>query len=43
MPVRLEVATGPDLVLNSVLIEVDEETGRARRVQRVDREFSDDQ
>ncbi len=43
MPVRLEVATGPDLILNSVLIEVDEETGRARRVQRVDREFSDDQ
>jgi hypothetical protein len=43
MPVRLEVASGPDLILNSVLIEVDEETGRARRVQRVDREFSDDQ
>jgi 2',3'-cyclic-nucleotide 2'-phosphodiesterase len=43
MPVRLEVANGPDLMLNSVLIEVDEETGRARRVQRVDREFSDDQ
>jgi metallophosphoesterase (TIGR00282 family) len=43
LPVRLEVASGPILVLNSVLVEVDEETGRARRIQRIDREFSDDQ
>jgi hypothetical protein len=43
MPVRLEVASGPALVLNSVLLEVDEGTGRAQRIQRIDREFSDDQ
>ena len=43
MPVRLEVASGPALVLNSVLVEVDEGTGRAQRIQRIDREFSDDQ
>jgi hypothetical protein len=43
MPVRLEVASGPALVLNSVLVEVDEGTGQAQRIQRIDREFSDDQ
>jgi metallophosphoesterase (TIGR00282 family) len=43
MPVRLEVASGHALVLNSVLLEVDEGTGRAQRIQRIDREFSDDQ
>lgn len=43
MPVRLEVASGHALVLNSVLLEVDKGTGRAQRIQRIDREFSDDQ
>ena len=36
MPQRLEVAKGP-CVLNSVLVEVDEETGRAIHLERVDR------
>ena len=40
MPVRLQPATGP-AVLNSVLIDVDDETGRARRIERVDREIID--
>jgi metallophosphoesterase (TIGR00282 family) len=43
MPVRLEVASGPALILNSVLMEVDEGTGRAQRIERIDRELVDDQ
>ena len=43
MPVRLEVASGPALILNSVLVEVDEGTGQAQRIQRIDRELADDQ
>jgi metallophosphoesterase (TIGR00282 family) len=42
MPVRLEVATGP-AILNAVLVEVDEESGRARRIERVDRQTAHDQ
>jgi metallophosphoesterase (TIGR00282 family) len=42
LPVRLNVASGP-LILNSVLVEVDEGTGHARRIERIDRETSDDQ
>ena len=38
MPTRLEPANGP-AILNSVLIDVDEKTGRARSIQRVDREI----
>ena len=37
MPVRLQPATGP-AILNSVLIDVDDQTGRARHIERVDRE-----
>ena len=36
MPQRLEVAKGP-CTLNSVLVEVDEQTGRSVHVERVDR------
>ena len=43
MPVRLDAASGPALILNSVLVEVDDKTGRAQRIQRIDRESSDDQ
>lgn len=42
MPVRLQPATGP-AILNSVLLDIDDETGRARRIERVDRETADDQ
>jgi len=42
MPVRLQPATGP-AILNSVLIDVDDQTGRARRIERVDREIDDQQ
>ena len=42
MPVRLQPATGP-AIFNSVLIDVDDETGRARHIERVDREVDDDQ
>ena len=42
MPVRLHPATGP-AVLNSVLLDIDDETGRARHIERVDRETADDQ
>ena len=42
MPVRLEVATGP-AILNAVLVEVDEGSGRARHIERVDRETAHDQ
>lgn len=36
MPQRLEVASGP-CVLNAVLVDVDEETGNASSIERVDR------
>ena len=42
MPVRLQPASGP-AVLNSVLLDIDEQTGRARSIVRVDRETGDDQ
>ncbi len=38
MPTRLPVADGPVAVLNSVLIEIDEQTHRAVSIERVDRE-----
>ena len=37
MPVRFQVAEGP-VVFNSVLVDIDEQTGRARSIERVDRE-----
>ena len=36
MPVRLSVASGP-AILNSVLVELDDQTGKAINIQRVDR------
>lgn len=36
MPNRLEVAAGP-CVLNSALMEVDEESGKANLIERIDR------
>ena len=39
MPQRLPVASGP-VVMNSVLIEVDRETGKALAIERVDRTVS---
>jgi hypothetical protein len=42
MPVRLQPATGP-AILNSVLLDIDDETGRARHIERVDRETGDEQ
>jgi metallophosphoesterase (TIGR00282 family) len=36
MPQRLEVARGP-AILNSVLVDIDEEGGRATDIQRIDR------
>jgi 2',3'-cyclic-nucleotide 2'-phosphodiesterase len=41
MPVRLQPATGR-AIFNSVLIDVDDETGRARHIERIDREADDD-
>jgi calcineurin-like phosphoesterase len=38
MPGRLPVADGREAIFNSVLIEVDEATGRAASIERVDRE-----
>ncbi len=38
MPTRLPVADGQDVTFNSVLIDVDEATGRANSIERVDRE-----
>jgi len=38
IPKRFEIADGP-AVLNSVLIDVDERTGKARSIERVDRTF----
>jgi metallophosphoesterase (TIGR00282 family) len=40
MPRRFEVADGP-VQFNSVLIDVDESNGRARSIERVDREWSE--
>ena len=43
MPTRLPVAEkSRALQFNSVLVEVDEATGRARAIQRVDREYTSD-
>jgi 2',3'-cyclic-nucleotide 2'-phosphodiesterase len=42
MHVRLQPAAGP-AILNSVLVDIEDETGRARRIERVDREISDEQ
>jgi metallophosphoesterase (TIGR00282 family) len=42
MPVRLQPAHGP-AILNSVLIDVDDGTGKARHIERVDREADDQQ
>lgn len=39
IPRRFEVAEGP-AVFNSVLVDVDERTGRARSIERVDREHA---
>ena len=39
MPQRLPVASGP-VLLNSVMIDVDEETGKARGIERLDRMVS---
>ena len=39
MPQRLPVASGP-VLLNSVMIDVDEETGKARSIERLDRTVS---
>ncbi|MEZ4552418.1 MAG: YmdB family metallophosphoesterase [Dehalococcoidia bacterium] len=38
MPTRLPVAEGAEVTFNSVLIDVDEQTRRARSIERVDRE-----
>jgi hypothetical protein len=43
LPARLAVAKGSALMLNSVLIDIDEATGRARRIERIDREITDDE
>ena len=41
MPARLPVAeNGSPVQFNSVLVEVDESTGKARRIERIDREYS---
>ena len=39
LPRRFEVAEGGPAVFNSVLIDVDDATGRARSIERVDREL----
>jgi calcineurin-like phosphoesterase len=36
LPQRLSVASGP-VILNSVMIEIDEDTGKALSIQRIDR------
>jgi len=38
MPTRLPVADGAEVTFNSVLIDVDESSGRARSIERIDRE-----
>ena len=41
LPTRLPVAeTCPTVVMNSVLIDIDDDTDRARTIQRVDREHT---
>lgn len=43
MPTRMPVAEkSPTLQFNSVLIDIDESTGRARSIERVDREYAVD-
>jgi len=43
MPTRLPVAEkSPTLQFNSVLVDIDEATGRARSIQRIDREYAAD-
>ena len=42
MPVRLQPASGP-AILNAVLVDIDDATGRARRIERVDRDTGDDE
>ena len=37
MPTRLPVAAGGDAVMNAVFVEVDETSGRALHIERVDR------
>ena len=39
LPRRFEVATGV-VQFNSVVVDVDEETGRARSIERLDRDWS---
>ncbi len=39
MPVRLAVATGSRMIFNSVLINVDDKSGKAQTIERVDREI----
>ncbi len=39
MPMRFHVADGP-VVFNSVVVDVDERTGRARSIERIDREVA---
>jgi calcineurin-like phosphoesterase len=41
LPTRFEVDTTMPVVLNSVLIEVDQETGRALKIERI--QIIDDQ
>jgi 2',3'-cyclic-nucleotide 2'-phosphodiesterase len=38
LPGRLPVSTGKKIIFNSVLIEVDEKSGQAQTIQRIDRE-----
>jgi metallophosphoesterase (TIGR00282 family) len=43
MPTRLPVAEkSPTLQFNSVLVDIDEATGRARSIQRIDKEYAAD-
>jgi calcineurin-like phosphoesterase len=43
MPTRLPVAAkSAVLQFNSVLVDIDEATGRARGIQRIDREYAND-
>jgi hypothetical protein len=38
LPYRISVGKG-NVILNSVLVEVEETTGRARHIKRIDREY----
>ena len=43
LPARLPVAEKSRTVqFNAVLVEIDEATGRARRIERIDREYTRD-